>query len=127
MKGFVNALWVQNETNCQKDVHLISLLVDLVVLIRLSLKDYYKHNSIVFYMSIPHFNRTLDIKMLSYIPHLKHSFCPLDINKNVGECPDCVVVSSHHHVSKTDIVVHSYLTTGDTRIKTTFLVQLDTF
>ena len=38
VKRLVNALWVQNQTDGQQGVHLVSLLVDLVVLVSLSLQ-----------------------------------------------------------------------------------------
>ena len=37
---------------------------------------------------------------------LEHGLGPLDVEQDVGECSDCIGVSSHHHVGKSKISHH---------------------
>ncbi len=61
-----------------------------------SLKVYYNFFFLAF------FQKTLQ----KYHWYLEESSCSLNVEKNVWERSDSVGVSSHHHVRKTDVVVH---------------------
>lgn len=47
---------------------------------------------------------------------LEHALGPLDVEKDVGKDPDSILVSTHHQICKTDIIVCGNLALGHTRI-----------
>ena len=70
--------------------------------------------------------RNLQEKLEKRNSHLKQSSCPLDVEKNVGECADSIGIATHHHIGKSYIIIHRDLTSWNSRVEA-LLIQFDIF
>ena len=70
--------------------------------------------------------RNLQEKLEKRNSHLKKSSCPLDVEKDVGECADGIGIATHHHIGKSYIIIHRDLTSWNPRVEA-LLIQFDIF